>query len=60
LYTDNGKGLPPDFFRKKEPLGMGISNIISRARSLNGLADFFNNPEGGMGFECKINIEKGK
>jgi PAS domain S-box-containing protein len=60
LYTDNGKGMPPEYFRKKEPLGMGISNIISRARSLNGTCDFFNNPEGGMGFECKVNIEKNK
>ena len=60
LYTDNGKGLPPEYFKKKEPVGMGISNIISRARSLNGLYNFFNNPEGGMGFECKVNIEKNK
>jgi PAS domain S-box-containing protein len=60
LYMDNGKGLPSEHFRKKEPVGMGISNIISRARSLNGMVNFFNNPDGGMGFECKINIEKNK
>ena len=60
IYTDNGKGLPPEYFKKKEPVGMGISNIISRARSLNGLYNFFNNPGGGMGFECKVNIEKYK
>jgi PAS domain S-box-containing protein len=60
LYADNGKGLPPEYFKKKEPVGMGISNIISRARSLNGLYNFFNNPGGGMGFECKVNIEKHK
>jgi signal transduction histidine kinase len=60
LYTDNGKGIPPEYFRKKEPVGMGISNIISRARSLNGTYNFFSNPEGGMGFECKVNIEKNK
>ncbi|MBP1669875.1 MAG: hypothetical protein H6Q21_2241, partial [Bacteroidetes bacterium] len=30
------------------------------ARSLNGLYNFFNNPGGGMGFECKVNIEKYK
>jgi PAS domain S-box-containing protein len=60
LYTDNGKGLPSEHFRKKEPVGMGMSNIISRARSLNGLYNFFNNPEGGMGFECKVNIDKNK
>ena len=58
LYTDNGKGLPSEHFRKKGPVGMGMSNIISRARSLNGIYNFFNNPDGGMGFECKLNIDK--
>lgn len=60
LYTDNGTGLPGEHFRKKEPLGMGMSNIISRARSLNAVYRFYNIPEGGMGFECRVNVEKNK
>ena len=58
IYTDNGIGLPAGYFKKKEPVGMGISNIISRARSLNAMYEFFTIPEGGMGFECKMNVEK--
>jgi len=60
LYTDNGKGLPTEHFKKKEPLGMGISNIVSRARSLNAAYNFFNVPGGGMGFECKVTVDKNK
>jgi PAS domain S-box-containing protein len=60
LYTDNGTGLPQEFFSKKEPSGMGISNIISRVRSLNGHSNFFNNDEGGMGCELRVTIEKNK
>ena len=59
-YSDNGKGLPGEYFEKKEAFGMGISNIISRARSLNGVYKFFNLPKGGMGFECKVNVDKNK
>jgi PAS domain S-box-containing protein len=59
-YKDNGKGLPVEFFEKKEFQGMGISNIISRARSLNGMFRFYNIPEGGMGFECRASVEKKK
>jgi PAS domain S-box-containing protein len=58
LYTDDGIGFPSGYFSKNEPQGMGISNIISRARSLNGMHNFFNNPEGGMGFECKLNVNR--
>ncbi|MBN1415599.1 MAG: PAS domain S-box protein [Bacteroidales bacterium] len=60
LYTDNGKGLPAEHFLNKEPVGMGISNIISRAQSLNGVYKFFNVPGGGMGFECKVTVDKNK
>jgi PAS domain S-box-containing protein len=54
FYSDNGKG----FDMKNRTLGMGsgmgLSNIISRARSLNGSYEFQTLP--GEGFSFKINI----
>jgi PAS domain S-box-containing protein len=56
-YCDNGKGLPAAYFEHNEPLGMGMSNIISRMRSLNGSFRFSNHANGGMCFECKIRTD---
>ncbi|MBN1951115.1 MAG: PAS domain S-box protein [Bacteroidales bacterium] len=53
-YSDNGKGMD---MKKLDPSvikGMGISNIISRAKSLNGKYSF--NTKQGAGFSFNITI----
>jgi len=53
-YTDNGKGFEMKNNNIIEGSGMGISNIISRARSLNGSYEFQTSP--GKGFSFKMSI----
>jgi len=51
IYTDNGIGFNVEEIESTSP-GMGLSNIRSRIRSLNGSIDFFSQPE--EGFNLKI------
>jgi signal transduction histidine kinase len=53
IYSDDGKGLKINKLHELQQHGMGLSNIISRVKSLNGLYEF---PQKSTGFECKINI----
>lgn len=53
-YADNGKGFEMKNNTIMSGSGMGLSNIISRARSLNGSYEFLTNP--GEGFTFKISI----
>jgi PAS domain S-box-containing protein len=53
LYYDNGKGLDINKLGELQKQGMGLSNIISRIKSLNGIYEFPCRPSG---FECKISI----
>lgn len=51
IYTDNGIGFNVEEIETTSP-GMGLSNIRSRIRSLNGSIDIFSQPE--EGFNLKI------
>ncbi|MBA7570167.1 hypothetical protein ES708_11914 [subsurface metagenome] len=53
-YSDNGKGFDISNIHLTQLRGMGLSNIISRARSLNGRYEFQTEPD--KGFEFKISI----
>jgi len=57
-YADNGKG----FDMKKQSVGMGsgmgLSNIISRAFSLNGSYEFQTHTEGGFSFKINIPLDQ--
>jgi PAS domain S-box-containing protein len=52
-YYDNGTGLNIKKLSELQQQGMGLSNIISRIKSLNGDYEF---PVKTGGFECKISI----
>ncbi len=52
-YSDNGKGFDVKKLSNFQQHGMGLSNIISRIKSLNGDYEF---PVKSSGFECKISI----
>jgi len=51
-YSDNGKGFDLQKQNSSKVKGMGISNIISRAKSLNGIYEIFS--KGNMGFSFQI------
>ncbi len=53
IYTDNGIGFDIEAIETSSP-GMGLSNIRSRIKSLNGNIDIFSQPE--EGFNLKIVI----
>ncbi len=53
-YEDDGTGLPEDAFEVKRPGGMGLSNIISRAKSLNAKYTFHTKTEVGFKFEMQV------
>jgi signal transduction histidine kinase len=52
-YSDNGVGFNENWQDKYEFMGMGMSNIISRCRSINATSKFFNNAPHGMAFEME-------
>ncbi len=52
-YSDNGEGFDVNKIKQLQQHGMGLSNIISRVKSLNGNYEFL--PKS-TGFKCKINI----
>jgi signal transduction histidine kinase len=55
-YSDNGKGFDPD---KKEPgehKGMGLSNISSRIKTINGVFVLNSNPGEGMNALIKVKL----
>jgi len=51
VFTDDGTGFNPGMIEKKVPAGMGLSNIVSRIRSLKG--NYSMNSEANKGFEFK-------
>ncbi len=53
-YEDNGIGLPPGALKAKKPGGMGLSNIISRAKSLNASYNFHAKSSKGFKFELHV------
>ncbi len=53
-YEDNGKGLSEEILKTSKPGGMGLSNIISRAKSLNAKHTFHANLNKGFKFELQV------
>jgi PAS domain S-box-containing protein len=54
LFEDNGKGMPEDALKVKKQGGMGLSNIVSRAKSLNAKHTFHTNLSNGFKFEMQV------
>ncbi len=57
-YADDGKGADIQKIIKADNPGMGISNIISRAKSLNGKYDFSSYAFGGFSFKLVIPLHQ--
>jgi PAS domain S-box-containing protein len=57
-YADNGIGFNNDWHNSYESMGMGMSNIISRCRSINATSKFFNNAPNGMSFEMQVPVDE--
>jgi PAS domain S-box-containing protein len=53
-YSDNGVGFSENWHSNYEFMGMGMSNIMSRCRSINATSKFFNNAPNGMAFEMQL------
>ncbi len=53
-YSDNGKGFDENWQSNYEYMGMGMSNITSRCRSIHATSKFFNNGPNGMAFEMQV------
>ena len=54
-FCDNGVGFDVDKIMNSEHLGMGLKNIVSRIKSINGSFKFESSP--GKGFSIKVEIE---
>lgn len=54
-FKDDGKGFDVDTIMKDRNTGMGLKNITSRIRSINGNCSFISQP--GKGFKINIEIE---
>lgn len=54
-FSDDGKGFEVDNIMKNKCLGMGLRNVISRIKSINGNCKFFSSP--GTGFKITIEID---
>lgn len=53
-YADNGTGFNEVWNNNYAYMGMGMSNIISRCRTINATSKFFNNAPKGMAFEMQV------
>ena len=57
-YTDNGKGFDLEKYEKSKKTGMGLSNIISRAKSLNGFYELYSHINSGFSFQITIPLNQ--
>jgi len=57
-YTDNGKGFDLEQLGKSKITGMGISNIISRVKSLNGAYELDSKENSGFSFQITIPLHQ--
>lgn len=57
-YNDDGRGFDPVILDSKENKGMGLSNIRTRVKSVNGISIIESAPGQGMQSIIKINIEE--
>jgi len=55
IFKDDGIGFDIDKIMNSEHLGMGLKNIISRIKSINGDYHFISFPDNG--FQIKVNID---
>lgn len=55
IFCDDGKGFEVDNILENKCSGMGLRNVISRIRSINGNCKFFSSP--GEGFKITIEID---
>ena len=56
-YSDNGKGFPENWHDHYQYMGMGMSNIMSRCRSIKAISRFYNHTPYGMSFEMDVPVE---
>lgn len=56
-YSDNGAGFPDNWQDNFDSMGMGMSNIMSRCRSINAVSKFYNHAPLGMSFEMDVQLE---
>lgn len=56
VYSDNGAGFPDKWQDDFEFQGMGMSNIMSRCRSINAMSKFYNHAPHGMSFEMEVPV----
>ena len=53
-YSDNGENFSEEKFQEYLKKGMGLSNIISRSKTLNSTYKFYTPKSGGFGFEMRV------
>jgi PAS domain S-box-containing protein len=56
-YSDNGAGFPDNWQDNFDSMGMGMSNIMSRCRSINAVSKFYNHAPHGMSFEMDVLLD---
>jgi len=56
-YSDNGAGFPDNWQDNFDSMGMGMSNIMSRCRSINAVSKFYNHAPHGMSFEMDVQLD---
>ncbi len=54
VFSDNGKGFPPEVLEKSE--GIGLWNISNRAQTVGAAVYFTNKQSGGASVELRINL----
>jgi PAS domain S-box-containing protein len=57
VYSDNGCGFPDNWKDNFDFMGMGMSNIMSRCRSINAVSRFYNHAPHGMSFEMEVPVD---
>lgn len=55
-FADDGVGFDVDNIMNQEHKGMGLKNIISRVKSINGYYNFISSPGNGFSIDIKIEI----
>ncbi len=56
-YSDNGAGFPDNWQDDYDSMGMGMSNIMSRCRSISAVSRFYNHAPRGMSFEMDVQLD---
>ena len=56
VYRDNGRGFDPDNLMDESRAGMGLKNIVSRVKSINGTCRIHSEPGKGSTFDIEISL----